>query len=57
MAAADAVGVPDAGPRSEVEAVRKLMPGPLVPYVVVYGSWAMGEWHGAGVGTFDAKCR
>lgn len=40
----------DAGPRSEVEAVRKLMPGPLVPYVVVYGSWAMGEWYGAGGG-------
>ena len=30
----------DAGPRSEVEAVRKLIPGPLVPYVVVYSSWA-----------------
>jgi hypothetical protein len=40
----------DAGPRSEVEAVRKLMPGPMVPYVVVYGSWAMGEWYGAGGG-------
>jgi hypothetical protein len=40
----------DAGPRPEVEAVRKLMPGPLVPYVVVYGSWAMGEWYGAGGG-------
>ena len=40
----------DAGPPSEVEAVRKLMPGPLVPYVVVYGRWAMGEWYGAGGG-------
>jgi len=40
----------DAGPRSEVEAVRKLMAGPFVPYVVVYGSWAMGEWYGAGGG-------
>lgn len=40
----------DAGTPSEVEAVRKLMPGPLVPYVVVYGSWAMGEWYGAGGG-------
>lgn len=40
----------DAGPPLEVEAVRKLMPGPLVPDVVVYGSWAMGEWYGAGGG-------
>jgi hypothetical protein len=40
----------DAGPPSEVAAVRKLMPGPLVPYVVVYGSWAKGEWEGAGGG-------
>ncbi len=40
----------DAGPRSQVEAVRKQMLGPLVPDVVVYGSWAMGEWYGAGGG-------
>jgi hypothetical protein len=40
----------DAGPRDDVEAVRQLMRGPLVPYVVVSGDWAMGEWYGAGGG-------
>ena len=40
----------DAGPRTEVEAVRRLMRGPFVPSVVVYGNWAMGEWYGAGGG-------
>jgi len=40
----------DAGPNNEVAAVRQLMPGPLVPYVVVSGDWAMGEWYGAGGG-------
>jgi hypothetical protein len=40
----------DAGPRDDIEAVRQLMPGPLVPYVVVSGDWAMGEWYGAGDG-------
>jgi hypothetical protein len=40
----------DAGPPSDVEAVRKLMFGPLVPYVIVHGGWALGEWYGAGGG-------
>ena len=40
----------DAGPRSDVEAVRQMMRGPLVPYVVASGNWAMGEWYGAGGG-------
>lgn len=40
----------DAGPSSEVEAVRRLMSGPLVPYVIVAGNWAKGSWYGAGGG-------
>lgn len=40
----------DAGPQSHVEAVRKMMRGPLVPYVIVSRNWAMGEWYGAGGG-------
>jgi hypothetical protein len=40
----------DAGPAAEVEEVRRLMNGPLVPWVVVAGTWAMGEWYGAGGG-------
>ena len=40
----------DAGPRGDVEAVRQMMGGPLIPYVVVSGDWAMGEWYGAGGG-------
>ncbi|HEY1866832.1 MAG TPA: hypothetical protein VGG70_00955 [Candidatus Cybelea sp.] len=40
----------DAGPHDDVETVRRLMRGPLVPYVVVSGNWAMGEWYGAGGG-------
>jgi hypothetical protein len=40
----------DAGPRAEVEAVRRLMHGPFVPYVVVSGNWAIGGWYGWGGG-------
>jgi hypothetical protein len=40
----------DAGPAADVEAVRRQMRGPLVPYVVVSGKWAMGEWYGGGGG-------
>jgi hypothetical protein len=40
----------DAGPRADVEAVRRMMRGPLVPYVVVSGNWALGEWYGGGGG-------
>ena len=40
----------DAGPRPDVAAVRRMMRGPLVPYVVVSGNWAMGEWYGGGGG-------
>jgi hypothetical protein len=42
--------VKDAGPRAEVEAVRRLMPGPFVRYVVVSGNWAIGGWYGGGGG-------
>ncbi|MDE2482702.1 MAG: hypothetical protein KGN02_10975 [bacterium] len=40
----------DAGPAREVEAVRAIMRGPLVPAVVVVGTWALGDWYGAGGG-------
>lgn len=40
----------DAGPRDDVEAVRRMMRGPLIPYVVVSGDWAKGEWYGGGGG-------
>lgn len=40
----------DAGPRDDVVAVRSMMRGPLTPYVVVSGNWAMGEWYGGGGG-------
>lgn len=33
----------DAGPQSDVETVRKMMRGPLVPYVIVSRNWAMGS--------------
>lgn len=40
----------DAGPAAEVQAVRALMRGPLVPYVIVSRHWALGEWYGGGGG-------
>jgi hypothetical protein len=40
----------DAGPRDDIETVRQIMRGPLIPYVVVSGDWAMGEWYGGGGG-------
>jgi hypothetical protein len=40
----------DAGPLNDVEAVRRIMRGPLIPYVVVSRDWAMGEWYGGGGG-------
>lgn len=40
----------DSGPPAQIEAVRRLMDGPLVPWVVVSGDWAMGSWYGAGGG-------
>lgn len=40
----------DAGPRDDVEAIRQMMRGPLIPSVVVSGDWAMGEWYGGGGG-------
>jgi hypothetical protein len=43
-------GFKDTGPSEDVESVRRLMPGPLVPYVLVSGDWAKGEWYGAGGG-------
>lgn len=44
------LGRRDGGPRNDVEAVRRLQDGPLVPAVVVSGDWAMGDWYGAGGG-------
>lgn len=43
-------GLRDAGSANEVARVRMLMRGPLVPYVVIAGDWAIGEWYGAGGG-------
>jgi hypothetical protein len=43
-------GFQDAGPQVEVEAVRRLMRGALVPSVAVVGNWALGSWYGAGGG-------
>jgi len=44
-------GLPhDVGPDADVEAVRRLMRGPFVPYVAASGEWAMGGWYGAGGG-------
>lgn len=40
----------DGGSVADVEAVRRLMRGPLVPSVVVSGRWALGDWYGAGGG-------
>ncbi|MBV8497767.1 MAG: hypothetical protein JO003_00725 [Candidatus Eremiobacteraeota bacterium] len=40
----------DSGPERDVESVRRLMRGPLVPYVLVAGEWAKGGWYGAGGG-------
>lgn len=40
----------DAGASADVSAVRRLMRGPLVPYVGVYGNWSMGSWYGGGGG-------
>jgi hypothetical protein len=40
----------DAGPRTEIEAIRKAMEGPLVPSVLVSGAFAAGTWYGAGGG-------
>lgn len=40
----------DAGPSADVESVRRLMRGPLVPTVIVSGNWAMGGWYGGGGG-------
>ena len=41
----------DAGPPSQIESIRKQgKAGPLVPYVVVAGNFAVLEWYGAGGG-------
>jgi hypothetical protein len=42
--------VRDSGPAADVQAVRRLMRGPLVPAVAVYQDWALGHWYGAGGG-------
>jgi hypothetical protein len=40
----------DAGPVRQVESVRRLMQGPLTPWVTVAGGYALGDWYGAGGG-------
>ncbi len=40
----------DFGPIADVEAIRERLRGPLVPYVVVQGAFALGDWYGAGGG-------
>jgi hypothetical protein len=40
----------DAGPAADVEALRRVMRGPLVPDVIVSRDWAIGDWYGAGGG-------
>jgi hypothetical protein len=40
----------DFGPPEQIDTVRKSMRGPFVPYVVVLGDWALGEWYGGGGG-------
>jgi len=39
----------DIGSPAVIEALRRQM-GPLVPYVVIVGDYAVGEWYGAGGG-------
>ena len=40
----------DVGPVSQVEAVRRLMQGPMTPTVTVAGDYALGHWYGNGGG-------
>lgn len=40
----------DVGPQADVDAVRKQMGGPLTPWVVVSGAFALGQWYGGGGG-------
>ena len=43
-------GRKDAGPPDDIEKVRRLVDGPLVPSVIVSDGWAVAEWYGAGGG-------
>lgn len=43
-------GLRDAGPTADVEKLRPLVDGPLVPYVIVSNGWAIAQWYGAGGG-------
>ena len=45
----DCVSLGDSGPQRDIESVRLLMHG-LIPYVVVRGDYAVGEWYGSGGG-------
>lgn len=47
----------DTGPARDVTAVRRLMRGPFVPYVVVACGYALGQWYGAGGGQSVYKKR
>lgn len=40
----------DAGPVADIDAIRKVMRGALIPAVVVVDDWAVGSWYGAGGG-------
>jgi hypothetical protein len=45
-----AFDISDTGPPAQVEAVRRLMQGPLIPAVTIAGGYALGHWYGAGGG-------
>jgi hypothetical protein len=47
----------DVGSPDDIAAVRKLMRGPFVPYVRISGSYALGEWYGAGGGQWIYRKR
>jgi hypothetical protein len=40
----------DSGSKHEIEAIRRLLKGPLVPSVTISGDYALGQWYGAGGG-------
>jgi hypothetical protein len=40
----------DAGPQTDVDAIREQMHGPLVPSAVISGNYALGDWYGGGGG-------
>ena len=47
----------DEGPRADVEALRRMALGPLVPGVAVAGRFAITRWYGAGGGEYLSEKR